>query len=352
LKKLLNGWLGLSAIFTAAIFVPAPWMALLPLGVMAPELSPWLAAANLLGCVGALVWRRRLAPCFFLMLLGSAWPAAQARRIPLPAAVPGRARAIEEQSLPLGILEYRPAGSGEWPAVVDIYGGAWQRGAPKDNAGFHRYLAARGYAVFAVDYRHAPAARFPAQIEDIRTALAMIYSKALQYHADPGRMALCGRSAGGQLALLAAYQPGPVPIRAVISFYGPTDLAAAYADLPSPDPMDVRSVLERYLGGPPSGVPEQYRAASPVSYVRAGLPPTLLIQGGRDHLVKAVFAHELYGKLTAAGSQAEVLELPWAEHAFDAMPFGIGGRLALRYIEQFLALNLASDKPARGERVN
>jgi acetyl esterase/lipase len=251
---------------------------------------------------------------------------------------------IEPETLPLNIRYYRPQGDGPHPALIDIYGGAWQRGAPQDSRRFDSYLASKGYAVFAIDYRHAPAFRFPAQIEDVRAAISFVHNNAAQYGTDADRLILCGRSAGGQLALLAAYEPGAVPVRAVISIYGPTDLAAGYNDVPSPDPIDVRQVLVTYLGGSPAQAPSAYRTASPVTYAQRPLPPTLLIHGARDHIVKPRFPRELQRKLWASGNRAVLLEIPWAEHAFDAVPPGIGSRLALHYIEQFLTQSLTSSR--------
>jgi acetyl esterase/lipase len=244
---------------------------------------------------------------------------------------------VEGETLPLNIRYYRAAGDGLHPGLIDIYGGAWQRGAPEDSRQFDSYLASKGYAVFAIDYRHAPAFRFPAQIEDVRAAISFLHANAAQYRTDPNRLILCGRSAGGELALLAAYETGPVPIRAVIGIYPATDLAAGYTDEPSPDPIGVRQVLTTYLGGSPAQAPEAYRAASPVTYAQRPQPPTLLIQGARDHIVKPRFPRELQRKLLASGNRAVLLEIPWAEHAFDAVFAGIGNRLALHYIEQFLA---------------
>jgi acetyl esterase/lipase len=244
---------------------------------------------------------------------------------------------IEPETLPLNIRYYAPAGDAPHPGLIDIYGGAWQRGAPGDSRQFDTYMAHKGYAVFAIDYRHAPAYRFPVQIEDVRAAISFVHANAAKYRTDPDRLILCGRSAGGQLALLAAYEPSPIPIGAVISFYGPTDLAAGYTDQPSPDPIDVRQVLATYLSGSPSQAPSAYSAASPVTYAQRRLPSTLLIQGAQDHIVKPRFARELQRKLMAAGNRAVLLEIPWSEHAFDAVFPGIGNHLALHYIEQFLA---------------
>ncbi len=60
------------------------------------------------------------------------------------------------------------------PTVVVIYGGAWQAGTPAQAEGTTRYLAHLGYTVAAIDYRHAPAHRHPAQIEDVRRSLTLL----------------------------------------------------------------------------------------------------------------------------------------------------------------------------------
>jgi acetyl esterase/lipase len=148
---------------------------------------------------------------------------------------------------------YRPVSAGRYPSVVQVYGGAWQRGAPGDDAKFATYLAARGFVVFAIDYRHAPQWPWPAQIEDVRVALGWVREHGGEYGADVSRLALLGRSAGAQLAMVAAYEFGavpsiPVPIRAVVSYYGAVDLTDGYRNPPRPDPLDVRSIEAAFLG--------------------------------------------------------------------------------------------------------
>ncbi|HEY2016721.1 MAG TPA: alpha/beta hydrolase [Bryobacteraceae bacterium] len=338
IKLLLLVLLIASASLSIWILLPAPNLMLLPVAIVALEFSPWLAAFNLIAGVAALRFHRGIAAAFLVLLLVSTLPVVQAFRIPRPRhTAPAAGRPIVQESLPLGIRHYRPEGEGPFPALIDIYGGAWQFGSAASDATFNAHLASRGYAVYALEYRHAPAARYPAQIEDVRAAIAFIRENAPRYRTDAARLAVCGRSSGGELALLAAYGEGSAPLRGAISIYGPTDLALGYSDVPSPDPIHVRSVLETYLGGSPAQVPELYRSASPVNYVRAGLPPTLLIQGGRDHIVKARFALELHGKLRAAGNRSTLLEIPWGEHAFDLAFDGIGNRIVLEYVESFLS---------------
>ena len=127
---------------------------------------------------------------------------------------------------------------------------------------------------------------------------------------------------------------------------------------PRPDPLDVRSVLEAYLGGTPDQAPARYREASAITHVDqpsgirgqtsgspnqtlgnnpTRLPRTLLVYGTRDHIVEARFGRDLHTRLQAAGASSVLLEIPWAEHAFDALPGGLSGQLSLFYTERFLA---------------
>jgi acetyl esterase/lipase len=232
------------------------------------------------------------------------------------------------------------------PGVLVIYGGAWQRGSPEDNALFNQALAAQGYTVIALDYRHAPQYRFPTQLEDVQAGLRFVQEHAQELGVDRQRMAVMGRSAGAQLALLLAYRAlhdpegygsQPAPFRAVIDFYGPVDLAAGYTNPPQPDPIDTRAVLEAFLGGSPATQPELYRQASPIHQVRPQLPPTLLIYGGRDHVVQPKYGQLLAERLQQNGNKALLIRIPWADHAFDAVFQGLSSQLALYASEHFLA---------------
>jgi acetyl esterase/lipase len=238
---------------------------------------------------------------------------------------------------PLVADVYARDGVRDAPLLVQIYGGAWQRGRPGDDEAFARYFAARGYVVAAIDYRHAPAARWPAQIDDVRAALSWLRAHATELGADPARMVLVGRSAGAQLALVAAYQAGAPAVAGVVSFYGPVFLADGWREPPRPDPLDVRTVLETYLGGTPDQVPDRYAAASPITYLSPRSPPTLLVYGRRDHIVQVDFARRLEARLREAGVPVALLEIPWAEHAFDVLPDGLSAQVALYYTERFLA---------------
>ena len=345
-------------LFSIWIVVPAPVLPLLPLGVAAPELSPMLLIATLVFGGLALVIRkgrtRRAAITLALVTLpicvvplARAWVATEDFDRSLAALDEVHVRAGESRvtsgiefarpdGQSLTVTVYRPSSSGRFPIIVQIYGGAWQRGTPNDDQMFARYLASRGHVVFAIDYRHAPRWRWPAQIDDVRSALGWIRAHAAEYEGDASRLVLLGRSAGAQLALIAAYDNPPAGVVGVVSFYGPTDLAEGWRVPPRPDPLEVRAVLETYLGGTPDQMPELYRAASPLTHVSGTAPPTLLLYGGRDHIVEARFGRALHDRLRAAGATSILLELPWSEHAFDEVPGGLGRQVSFSYVERFL----------------
>ena len=361
------------------IVVPAPNMALIAFGVGAPELSPALFALSIVSLLlattlGAGLPGRIAIVCSLAAVVLTSVPIIQfgtavgsldaamregpphtrldagfnrTSRFSLRDFVHGVAtspvgvtRGIvfaqpAGQSLSLDV--YRPIDSANRPVVVQLYGGAWQRGTPGDNETFARWLASHGYTVFAVDYRHAPQWQWPAQRDDVETALAWIARHAGEHSGDVSRLALVGRSAGAQLALVAAYTKDVPRVSAVISFYGPTDLVEGWRVPPRPDPLPVRPTLEAYLGGTPETMGARYREASPVTYVSSRVPPTLLMYGSRDHVVEARFGRELHDRLRLAGAVSVLLEIPWAEHAFDLLPNGLGGQLSLYYVERFLA---------------
>lgn len=368
------------------IVLPPPHARLLPLAVGAPEISPWLLLVSVILCavtfraasvditarvvfsvaaVSAVLCAYPLVRAPFVL---AAFDNAMERglgkdyesQIPADARAALRAyrisamdfargisrgdvlirRGIEfakPNGVPLTVDVYRPVSAGPHPILLQLYGGAWQRGSPEDNPTFAAYFASNGYLVIALDYRHAPEWKWPAQIQDVRAALGWVIAHAAEYEGDRSRIAVIGRSAGAQLALVAAYQAGMPLVRAVASYYGPVDLVEGWRRPPRPDPLDVRAILETYLGGTPETMPAAYHDASPVTYARPRVPPTLLIYGARDHIVEARFGRELNDRLQENGTTSVLLEIPWAEHAFDAMPNGLSGQIALYYTERFFA---------------
>jgi acetyl esterase/lipase len=321
-------------IASAAILVPAPNMALFPLTVLAPEISNWLVIFDLVAlALAASAWKPGMLFSGAALVVAIMVPVARGEFTPHRLQLVD----IKPEKLPMNILFYKPSTEGVHPILIDMYGGGWQNGDPTTDETFNSYMAYHhGFATFAIDYRHAPQFKYPTQIQDVKAAIKFIHDHAAQYGADPNHIVLSGRSAGGQLALLAAYDPDGIPIRAVIAFYPPVDLAAGYNDPPAPDPLKIKDVLTAYIGGTPAQLGEHYKEASAVTYATRHLPPTLIIQGLHDHIVKPKFAEEFVAKSKAAGNHVELLEIPYAEHAFDYVFEGSGNQLAINAIEKFL----------------
>jgi acetyl esterase/lipase len=370
--------------------VPAPNMTLLPLSVGAPEICVWLLGFSAIGLLSYVVLRRPELPALWRWLGMSlsvvaialnAHPLWQLSRTieaanqsmdralgynyvatipaemrahfrPQPFSVwtvlrgidddPIRVRKRIEFAPGLALNLYQPLAVGQYPGVIQVYGGAWRAGNPDRDEKFSRYLASRGYVVVSIDYRHAPQHRFPAQLEDVKMAIEYVRSHASQWEIDSERLGIIGRSAGGHLATLAAYQPDARPLRAVVSYYAPVDLTVGYIDPPVPDPIDSRQVMRDFLGGTPPDLPELYKQASPSQLVNRRLPPTLLVYGGQDHLVESRFGRKLAKNLQSFGTPTVFIEIPWANHAFDAIFNGTSNQLALYYTERFLARSLQS----------
>jgi len=344
------------------IVVPAPDYFFYPLAVGSPEVAPVLFAAGLLlVLISARQATRRPVARLALVFaaIASMLSLVPVVQVPIalarfnramekttaepPARLPGEVRVTrgvpfsKADGVPLSLDVYRPATNGPFPIIMQIYGGSWQTGSPASQDWFSRHFAERGYMVVAVDYRHAPEWKWPEQIVDVRTALYWISEEAQKFGGDPTRIVLAGQSAGAQLAMRLAYQEGPSSIRGVVNYYGPVDLAEGWRHPPQPDPVNVRGILEMFIGGTPDQKPEHYRHASPITWVSKASAPTLSIYGARDHIVEARFGRMLDAALTKAGATSVLIELPWSEHSFDAVPNGMGRQIALRYTDRFIA---------------
>jgi acetyl esterase/lipase len=231
----------------------------------------------------------------------------------------------------------RPGDTPPVPAVIVVHGGGWESGGPDELPELNAYLAARGYLVAVPEYRLAPEHPFPAGLEDVRAAIAFVRGRARQWNVEGDGVVLIGRSAGAQLALLAAYTADVNAVRGAVSIYGLADLQFAHDHPGNPRVYDGIGVLERYLGGPPSSVPGAYREASPYGLVGPSTPPTLLIHGRKDEIVWVEQSRRLDARLAEASRPRLLLELPWATHGCDFTLAGPCGQLTTYAVERFIA---------------
>ncbi len=242
----------------------------------------------------------------------------------------------EAKQLKLDLYQSRQR-RGAQPLIMMIHGGSWNGGNKNQLPAINRYLASTGYTVASLDYRHAPKYRFPAAVVDVFRAIDFLRANAATLQIDATRIVLIGRSAGGQLALSAAYAAREPAIRGAIAFYAPTDLVVGYEKPSRPGVLDSHQVLEDYLGGTPAQKPAKYAAASPVSAVSSTTPPTLLIQGGLDPIVWPIHSELLASRLKVAARPHLYLALPWATHGCDTNLSGPSSQLSLYVIDRFLA---------------
>lgn len=180
---------------------------------------------------------------------------------------------------------YLPAGRSttSTKVVILIHGGGWNTGDKSDFRSYVDSLKKRdpSFAIFNINYRLAEGSNlFPAQEQDVKAAVEFILSKSSEYKISD-KLILIGASAGAHLALLQAYKYN-FPVKAVVDFFGPTDLVDLYNNPPN---TLIPPQLETVTGGDPISQTQLYEQSSPINYVNTNSCPTLIFHGGLDMLV-------------------------------------------------------------------
>lgn len=271
-------------------------------------------------------------------------------------------------------------------AVVYLHGSGWYV-FDKDfmTRPLFGHLAAQGHVVVDVAYRLFPETGVPGMAADAKRAVAWVRGHATELKVDPDRIVLAGGSAGGHLALLAAYAPGEpaltppdlagadLHVRAVVSLYGPASVDALYWHTsqdkyshpgdPQPDwtAPPSRALVRLFgagaarlrlqfmsyggrtdwlVGGTPDQVPEAYAQVSVFSYIRPGCPPTLLMHGTHDEMAPVAATRQLQHRLQDAGVAVTAVYLPHTDHQFDLVGtrWSPAARVAFYALERFLAV--------------
>lgn len=240
------------------------------------------------------------------------------------------------------------------PVIVFLHGGGWSGGTRTTGPDFKRYFAQDGFAMASIEYRLTPTVTFPANVEDVRTAVRWLKANAGAQGLDPDRICLWGTSAGGHLAAVAALAPRGTfegsdnpnqssAVRCVLDGYGPTrfdrmdaqaaeeraGLQAAAVTIvagggrgapgggrgavPHDDPASPES---RVLGAAVQSVPDRVRAANPLTYVGKDAPPFLIMHGLADSSVPHGQSVLLYEALKAAGQEATLRLIDGLPHTF------------------------------------
>jgi len=213
------------------------------------------------------------------------------------------------------------------PVVIFIHGGGWVQGTKEGSALSALPFIAMGYSVVNVEYRLANVSLAPAAIEDGRCALKWVvaHGKELPYNLDVSRIVVAGASAGGHLALTTGMLPASAgfdrtcytvdepKVSAIVNFFGITDLPDMLEG-PNKKPFpESWPYTTQWIGNQPNRM-EVAKAASPLTYVRAGVPPTISIHGDADPLVPYAHSVRLQEALQKAGVAHELVTIPGGGH--------------------------------------
>ena len=203
--------------------------------------------------------------------------------------------------------------------IVVIHGGGWNGGDKGDLAPYISELQKRlpDYAYANINYRlcnlNSGNNRFPAQENDVKSALEFIRGKSAEFKISQS-IILLGTSAGAHLALLQGYKiDKPEKIKAVISFFGPSDLVDLYNHPANPS---IPLLLNAVTGTSPTQNQTIYQQSSPINFVTAQSPPTLILHGGRDFLVPEKQSTLLRNKLESLGVVHQYVYYPNEGHGW------------------------------------
>lgn len=232
-------------------------------------------------------------------------------------------------------------GTGPFPTVVWVHGGGWAGGEKGDINNteikidqFRDLLLDNGYAIAAVEYRLMPKVKFPVPMQDVAAAVRYLKSHSGEYGLDPDRFVLGGDSAGGHLATMTAMTwdkpdlqgtlgvtEGDTKVRAIVDYYAIFDLTKRTEDQQNGPCQRAKPGAESSHGqligadpDSPEGEPIAAKA-SPMTYVNAQTPPTIIFYGSQDCTTPPA-QHERFAEaLNAAGVPFEMTRVEGAPHA-------------------------------------
>jgi acetyl esterase len=357
-----NGIPFISPIGSTVLSIFGPWLVVVPLAIGASEILIWRASHTRSALVlmsvafAATVWASAALARMVAEFHDHGVPINLVRTFGmrvLPAARPdGDLVYGTWQEQPLHLLVYKPssAAPGESaPIVLYIHGGGFSGGDRFESGTNLRWFADRGWLALSIEYTLSSVER---HLWDITTrqvgcAMAWTAANAARFGGDPSRISLLGSSAGGNLAINAAYLAnagrlesscgGAVPrVSAVSALYPPVDLAAAWvSQVPAISDM-ARLFNTYYVGGSPQQFPDRYQYVASATHINAAAPPTLVIFGANDHLVPPDATDSFVQQARNAGLNIESVRFPYGDHAFNLNQYGIGNQFYLGMTDQFL----------------
>lgn len=241
-----------------------------------------------------------------------------------------------------------PQGTGERPVVLMVHGGCWQteiaqcsimQWAASD-------LAARGYAVWNVEYRGVdrPGGGYPGTFLDVAAAADALRGIAPQYGLRLDRVVATGHSAGGHLALWLAgrrhlprssplWTEDPLPIRTVVPTGALPDLDVA---LKLPGNVCGSTGVPRLVGSPSAARTDVYADTCAASLLPIPAD-VVLVYGALDDIAPPSVAHGFVAKAAARGQSIRYVEIPGEAHVELIAPGTAAWAAQLREFESAFA---------------
>ena len=229
---------------------------------------------------------------------------------------------------------YQPQGSGSFPTVLDLHGGAWRRKDRLAEEPMDRAIAASGVLVVAVDLTLSEEAPYPASVQDANYGVRWLKSRAAEWNGDPSKIGVYGSSSGGHVAQLVAMRPGDARYNALPLPAAPSlEATVAYVAMRSPisDPYarfqqaermkrEVMIENSRIYFNPwdtiYEGNPQQIlERREPVTLV-----PMLIMQGALDDNVLPAVQEKFAVTYRAAGGACDLTVFEGSEHEWVAKP--------------------------------
>ncbi|MFZ9856708.1 MAG: alpha/beta hydrolase [Roseiflexaceae bacterium] len=230
---------------------------------------------------------------------------------------PAIAKNVAYGNQPHQLLDiYQPDAPGNYPVIVYIHGGGWNSGNKELYALVAQKLVPYDVVVVVPRYQLYPDATYPQMRDDVASALAWTVNNIAEYNGDPNRIVFGGQSAGAQLSamtvfdrsVLASYQLNSSAICAYYGISGVYDINAQYQfEL---DNGRSAPIMTAVMGGESA-----FSTTSPVTYVHADIPRTLLIHGDQDETVPLQMSQEFARALTDVGATVSLRVYPGRGHS-------------------------------------
>ena len=234
----------------------------------------------------------------------------------------------------LKVRVYRPRGTGPFPMLLDLHGGAWNNKDRLANETMDRAVAGSGVLVAAIDLTLAPEAPYPASVQDANYGVRWLKSRAAQWGGDPASLGILGSSTGGHIAMLVGMRPrdprysalpvtGGSAIEATVAYVATrSPISDPHARFQQAEKMKRQHMVENtkkwfvpwdtiYEANPQQMLDRREKVA---------LPPLLIMQGALDDNVLPAFQEKFAASYRAAGGDCQLEVFEGCEHLWIDTP--------------------------------